>query len=211
MPYERIKGLCHDLLREQLRQARTASGAPTPARRRPNRARRRRRSWRICCSDIPARGTARRSRRSVRGRPTVGHHCGCRRRDGSAPCCCRSTSAAEPSPINPTPGQLRRRRRLRRYGGRPIHHQNGAGPLPTSDINTWVARRRRMLVTATAPICSYGNSSCSPTLASRSSVLTWSGRKEPLQPLRSPRSLVRSEAMPATRAPPERTRVAGPE
>jgi hypothetical protein len=32
--------------------------------------------------------------------------------------------------------------------------QNGAGPRPTSDINTWVASTFRTLLTTTAPICS---------------------------------------------------------
>src|SRR6266511_2045135 len=43
--------------------------------------------------------------------------------------------------------------------------QNGAGPRPTSDTNTCVASTFRTFVTATAPTCSSGNSSCSPSLA----------------------------------------------
>lgn len=35
-----------------------------------------------------------------------------------------------------------------------LQHQNGAGPRPTTDINTCVASTLRTLVTATAPICS---------------------------------------------------------
>ena len=36
--------------------------------------------------------------------------------------------------------------------------QNGAGPWPVSDIKICVARRRRVPVTVTSPICSYGSS-----------------------------------------------------
>lgn len=39
-------------------------------------------------------------------------------------------------------------------GAGPPGRQNGAGPLPASDISTWVASSFRTPVTATVPICS---------------------------------------------------------
>jgi hypothetical protein len=86
----------------RLRPSRPGSEAATRARSCPNHARRRRRSRRNCCSGTPAHGNARRRRRSGPERPNDVRRCGCRRRDGRASCCCRSTSAAEPSPSNRT-------------------------------------------------------------------------------------------------------------
>jgi len=93
---------------------RPAAAAPTPAKRCPNRATHRQRSRRNRCLGIPAPGSGPPSRRSGPGRPTEGRRCGYRRRAGNAPCCCRSTSAAEQSPSNRT-AEWRASRPLRAY------------------------------------------------------------------------------------------------